>query len=151
MITRQILIYGGLAVGAVGLVLLLKNKNKSGGLLEGLGIDTEGETTEVPKSETPKPKTPPLATNPIADIISIGADNLNMASVTLLFGQRNTAFLQSQEPAPDPKSSVLGNLSFARLQWALRVDGAKAKVAQLDKQLNALGYKVDEEGKLVKL
>jgi len=151
MITRQILIYGGLAVGAVGLFLLVKNKNKSGELFESLGFGTEGNTTETPKSETPKPKTPPLATNPIADIISIGADNLNMASVTLLFGQRNTAFLQSQEPAPDPKNSVLGNLSFARFQWALRVDGAKAKVAQLDKQLNALGYKVDEEGKLVKL
>jgi hypothetical protein len=74
-----------------------------------------------------------------------------MASVTLLFGQRNTAFLQSQEPAPDAKSSVLGNLSFARLQWAIRVDGAKAKVAQLDKQLGAFGYKVDENQTLVKL
>lgn len=151
MIIRGSLIYGGLAIGAVGLYLLAKNKNKEGGLLESLGFDTKGNTTEAPKNEVPKSTTPPLATNPIADVIVQGTDSLNLASATLLLGQRSTALAQSQEPAPDAKSALLGNLSFARIQWAIRVDGAKAKIGQIDSQLRNLGYKVDESGKLVKL
>jgi hypothetical protein len=151
MITRQILIYGGLAVGAVGLVLLLKNQNKSGGLLDGLGIDTEGDTTEVPKSEAPKLSTPPLVSNPIGDLVNSTTNSLNLASATLLLGQRTTALEQTKEPEPETKTTLFGNVSFSKAQWAIRVEGAKAKIGQIDSQLRNLGYKVDESGKLVKL
>lgn len=151
MITRQILIYGGLAVGAVGLFLLLKNQNKSGGLLDGLGIDTEGDTTEVPKSEAPKLSTPPLVSNPIGDLVNSTTNSLNLASATLLLGQRTTALEQTKEPEPETKTTLFGNVSFSKAQWAIRVEGAKAKIGQIDSQLRNLGYKVDESGKLVKL
>jgi hypothetical protein len=151
MITRQILIYGGLAVGAVGLVLLLKNKNKSGGLLDGLGIDTEDETTEVPKPEAPKLSTPPLVSNPIGDLVNSTTNSLNLASATLLLGQRTTALEQTKEPEPQTKTTLFGNVSFSKAQWAIRVEGAKAKIVQIDKQLNALGYKVDQNQTLVKI
>jgi hypothetical protein len=151
MITRQILIYGGLAVGAVGLVLLLKNQNKSGGLLDGLGIDTEGDTTEVPKSEAPKLSTPPLVSNPIGDLVNSTTNSLNLASATLLLGQRTTALEQTKEPEPETKTTLFGNVSFSKAQWAIRVEGAKAKIGQIDSQLRNLGYKVDESGKLIKL
>lgn len=148
---KQYLIYGGLAVGAVGLYLLAKNKNKGGGLLESLGFDTQGNTTEAPKKETPVLATPPLVSNPIGDLITTTSNSLNLASATLLLGQRTNALTQSQEPAPDTKNTLFGNLSLARIQWAIRVDGAKAKIVQLDSQLRNLGYKVDESGQLVKL
>jgi len=148
---KQYLIYGGLAVGAVGLFLLLKNKNKGGSLLESLGLDTEGDTTEVPKTETPVLATPPLVTNPIGDIINTTTNSLNLASATLLLGQRTTALEQTKEPEPETKTTLFGNVSFSKAQWAIRVEGAKAKIVQIDKQLNALGYKVDQNQTLVKL
>jgi hypothetical protein len=148
---KQYLIYGGLAVGAVGLYLLVKNKNKGGELFESLGFGTEGNTTEAPKSEAPKLATPPLVSNPIGDLINTTSNSLNLASATLLLAQRSNALTQSQEPEPDTKTTLFGNLSLARIQWAIRVDGAKAKIVQLDTQLKNLGYKVDENQTLVKL
>lgn len=148
--TKQYLIYGGLAVGAIGLFLLIKNKNKGGSLLESLGLDTEGDTTEVPKTETPVLATPPLVTNPIGDIINTTANSLNLASATLLFGQRTNAVEQSKEPEPETKTTLFGNVSLARVQWAIRTNGAKAQISQIDTQLSNLGYKVDANGQLVK-
>lgn len=148
--TKQYLIYGGLAVGAVGLYFLAKNKNKGGGLLESLGFDTQGNTTEAPKKETPVLATPPLVSNPIGDLITTTTDSLNLASATLLLAQRSNALTQSQEPAPDAKNTLFGNLSLARIQWAIRTNGAKAQISQVDAQLRNLGYKVDESGKLIK-
>ena len=148
--TKQYLIYGGLAVGAVGLYFLIKNKNKRGELLESLGLGTEGNTTEVPKTETPILATPPLVTNPIGDIINTTANSLNLVSATLLLSQRSNALIQSEEPAPDAKNTLFGNLSLARIQWAIRTNGAKAQISQIDTQLSNLGYKVDESGKLIK-
>jgi hypothetical protein len=148
--TKQYLIYGGLVVGAVGLYFLAKNKNKGGGLLESLGFDTEGNTTEAPKKETPVLATPPLVSNPIGDLITTTTDSLNLASATLLLAQRSNALTQSQEPAPDAKNTLFGNLSLARIQWAIRTNGAKAQISQVDAQLRNLGYKVDESGKLIK-
>jgi hypothetical protein len=147
---KQYLIYGGLAVGAVGLYFLVKNKNKGGELFESLGFDTEGNTTEVPESKAPKLATPPLVSNPIGDLITTTSNSLNLASATLLMGQRSNALVQSQEQAPEAKNTLFGNVSLARIQWAIRVDGAKAKIVQLDNQLSALGYKVNESGELVK-
>jgi hypothetical protein len=147
---KQYLIYGGLAVGAVGLFLLLKNKNKGGSLLESLGLDTEGDTTEVPKTKTPVLATPPLVTNPIGDIINTTTDSLNLVSATLLLSQRTNAVEQSKEPEPDAKNNLFGNISLARVQWAIRTNGAKAQISQIDTQLSNLGYKVDANGQLVK-
>jgi len=147
---KQYLIYGGLAIGAVGLYFLAKNRNKGGSLLESLGLDTEGDTTEVPKTETPVLATPPLVTNPIGDIINTTANSLNLASATLLLSQRTNAVEQSKEPEPETKTTLFGNVSLARVQWAIRTNGAKAQISQIDTQLSNLGYKVDANGQLVK-
>jgi hypothetical protein len=149
--TKQYLIYGGLGLGAVGLYLYAKNKNKGGSLLENLGFGTEGNTTEAPKKETPVLATPPLVSNPIGEIITTTTNSLNLASATLLLSQRSNALAQSLEPEPNAKNSFLGNVSLARVQWAIRTNGAKAQIGQIDTQLRNLGYKIDESGKLVKV
>ena len=104
----------------------------------------------MPKTETPVLATPPLVTNPIGDIINTTANSLNLVSATLLLSQRSNALIQSEEPAPDAKNTLFGNLSLARIQWAIRTNGAKAQISQIDTQLSNLGYKVDANGQLVK-
>ena len=148
---RQYLIYGGLVVGAIGLYLLVKNKNKGVGLLESLGFDTQDNTTKAPTNSTPVLATPPLVSNPIGDLIITTTDSLNLTSAMLLLAQRSNALTQSQEQEPDPKNSLLASLSLARIQWAIRTNGAKAKILQIDMQLKNLGYKVDATGALIKI
>ena len=142
---RQYLIYGGLVVGAIGLFFLVKNKNKGEGLLDNLGINTQGNTTEAPINSTPPLATPPLVSTPIGNLsttsdgVSPSDANVNLANATVLAGERKilvgraTGTLKGEATTPSSRNK------------------GKFELAELDKKLANLGYKVDAIGSLVKI
>jgi len=121
----------GATVLVGGAYLFLKNKKeKDLDKLAELGGTTTGGTT--PSGTTPSGTT---TSNPL----SLCDDFPNLAKATVLVGQRG--FLQGQI-----------NQTWAEfLIFANRQKSLKPQLAELDKKLANLGYKVDATGTLVKI